>query len=158
MEEDKLTTSVSTMTTLTPLNYHIWINELKTIAEKARVWKYVDPDTDVEKPQPPEPSTAADYLVMKEGADTARPAFTLKELTAAQREEYKADMLEYNMLEKLYERTTRGLQTVNNAIRTSAHQYIPPNELRSPARTIIKLLAARYKLDQSKIIQQIHEQ
>jgi hypothetical protein len=40
---------------------------------------------------------------MEEGADTARPAINLKELTAAQREEYKADMLEYNMLEKLYE-------------------------------------------------------
>jgi hypothetical protein len=87
-----------------------------------------------------------------------RPAVSLKELTAEQREEYKADMLEYNMLEKLYERTTRGLQTIDNAIRTSAKQYIPPNELGSPARKIIQLLAARYKLDQSKIIQQIHVQ
>jgi hypothetical protein len=95
---------------------------------------------------------------MKEGAETTRLAFTLKELIVAQRKEYKADMLEYNMLEKLYERTTRELQTMNNVIRTSAHQYISSNELRSSARTIIKLLAARYKLDQSKIIQQIHEQ
>jgi hypothetical protein len=94
--------------------------------------------------------------MMKESA--ARSAVNLKELTAVQRKEYKADMLEYNMLEKLYERTIRELQTIDNAIRTSAQQYIPPNELRSPARKIIKLLAARYKLNQSKIIQQIHEQ
>jgi hypothetical protein len=47
---------------------------------------------------------------------------------------------------------------MNNVIKTYAHQYISSNELRSSARTIIKLLAARYKLDQSKIIQQIHEQ
>jgi hypothetical protein len=157
MEEDKLIISVSTMITLTSLNYHIWINELKAIAEKARVWKFIDPDTHVEEPQSPEPFIAADYLVMKEGG-AARSAINLKELTAAQREEYKADMLEYNMLEKLYERTTRGLQTIDNAIRTSAKQYISPNELGSPARKIIQLLAARYKLDQSKIIQQIHEQ
>jgi hypothetical protein len=96
--------------------------------------------------------------MMKENADTARSAINLKELTVVQREEYKADMLEYNALKKLYERSIRELQTVDNAIRMSAKQYISSNELRSSARTIIKLLAARYKLDQSKIIQQIHAQ
>jgi RNA polymerase-interacting CarD/CdnL/TRCF family regulator len=96
--------------------------------------------------------------MMKKSADTTQSAINLKELTAAQREEYKADMLEYNMLEKFYERTTRELQIINNAIKTSAQQYISSNELRSFARKIIKLLAARYKLDQSKIIQQIHKQ
>jgi hypothetical protein len=94
---------------------------------------------------------------MKEN-DTARSAINLKELIAVQREEYKADMLEYNMLEKLYERTIRELQTIDNAIRTSAQQYISSNKLRSSAQKIIKLLAVRYKLNQSKIIQQIHEQ
>jgi hypothetical protein len=94
---------------------------------------------------------------MKEN-DTARFAINLKELIAVQREEYKADMLEYYMLEKLYEKTIRELQTIDNAIRTSAQQYISSNELKSLARKIIKLLAVRYKLDQSKIIQQIHEQ
>jgi hypothetical protein len=91
-------------------------------------------------------------------SNTARSALNFKKLIAVQREEYKADILEYNMLEKLYERTIRELQTINNAIRTSAQQYILFNELRSFARKIIKLLAARYKLNQSKIIQQIHEQ
>jgi hypothetical protein len=67
-------------------------------------------------------------------------------------------MLEYNMLKKLYEQTTRELKTINNAIRTSAQQYISSNELRSFARKIIQLLAARYKLDQSKMIQQIYAQ
>jgi hypothetical protein len=91
-------------------------------------------------------------------SDTARSAINLKELIAVQREEYKADMLEYNMLKKLYERTIREFQTIDNAIKTFAQQYISFNELRSFARKIIKLLAVRYKLDQSKIIQQIHEQ
>jgi hypothetical protein len=49
---------------------------------------------------------------MKEN-DAARFAINLKELTTAQREEYKADMLEYNMLKKLYERTIRELQTID---------------------------------------------
>ncbi len=145
------------MITFISLNYHIWINKLKTIVEKARVWKYVDSDIDVEKSQSSESSTAADYLIMKKN-DTARLAINLKELTAVQREENKADMLEYNMLKKLYERTIRELQTINNAIRTLTQQYILSNELRLFAWKIIKLLAVRYKLKQSKIIQQIHEQ
>ncbi len=158
MKKDKLIISVTIMIKLTSLNYHMWINELRTIVEKARVWKYVDSDIDVEKSQSSESFTTADYLMMKENVDTAKSAFILKEVIVAQREEYKTDMLEYNMLKKLYERTTRELQTMNNAIRTSAHQYISSNKLRSLARIIIKLLATRYKLDQSKIIQQIHEQ
>jgi RNA polymerase-interacting CarD/CdnL/TRCF family regulator len=85
--------------------------------------------------------------MMKKNVDTTKSAFILKELTVAQRKKYKADMLEYNMLEKLYERTIRELQTMNNVIKTSADQYISSNELKSFARTIIKLLAARYKLN-----------
>ncbi len=145
------------MITLTSLNYHIWINELKTIVEKARIWKFIDSNTDVEESQSSESFIAADYLIMKK-SDTARSAINLKEFIAVQREEYKADMLEYNMLEKLYERTIRELQTIDNAIKTSTQQYISFNKLRSFARKIIKLLAVRYKLNQSKIIQQIHEQ
>ncbi len=112
MKEDKLIINVSIMITLTSLNYHIWINELKIIVEKAKVWKYVDSDTDVEKSQSSKSFTTADYLIMNEN-DAARFAINLKELTTAQREEYKADMLEYNMLKKLYERTIRELQTID---------------------------------------------
>jgi hypothetical protein len=67
-------------------------------------------------------------------------------------------MLEYDMLKKLYERSLRELQTMNNAICISAYQYISFNELELSARNIIKMIAACYKLDQSKIIQQIHKQ
>jgi uncharacterized membrane protein YheB (UPF0754 family) len=76
-----------------------------------------------------------------------RSAISLKKLIAEQREEYKADMLEYNMLKKLYEETIRELQTIDNAICTSAKQYISSNQLRSLTHKIIQLLATRYKLD-----------
>jgi hypothetical protein len=49
MKKDKLIINVSTTITLISLNYHIWINELKTIVEKARIWKFIDSNTDVEK-------------------------------------------------------------------------------------------------------------
>jgi hypothetical protein len=75
------------MITLILLNYHIWINELKTIVKKARVWKFIDSNIDVEKSQSSESFIAADYLIIKKN-DTARSAINLKELIAVQRKEY----------------------------------------------------------------------
>jgi hypothetical protein len=91
-------------------------------------------------------------------ARTIRSAINLKELIVEQKKDYKANSIEYEMLEKQFERITQRLRTVNNAIRTSVRQYIFSDELRSSTRKIIQLLAVRYKLDQSKIIEQIHEQ
>ncbi len=141
IKEDKLIINVSIMITLTSLNYHIWINELKTIAEKARVWKFIDSNIHVEKSQSSKSFVSSDYQMNN------RSAISLKKLIAEQREEYKADMLEYNMLKKLYEETIRELQTIDNAICTSAKQYISSNQLRSLTHKIIQLLATRYKLD-----------
>ncbi len=140
------------ITTLISLNYHIWINELKAIAKKARVWQYVDSDTDLAQLKSSELSQASDYQMNNNSASS------LKELFVEQKKEYKADSIEYEMLDKKFERITQKLRTVNNAIRTSARQYISLNELTSSARKIVKLLADRYKLDQSKIIEQIYEQ
>jgi hypothetical protein len=137
---------------LTSLNYHIWINELKAIAKKARIWQFVDFDTDLKSSQSSVSPQASDYKINDNSASS------LKELFAEQKKKYKANNIEYDMLDKQFERITQRLRTINNAIRTSARQYIFSNELRSSTRKIIQLLAARYKLDQSKIIEQIHEQ
>jgi hypothetical protein len=79
---------------------------------------------------------------MKESVDTAKSAFILKELIVAQREEYKADMLEYNMLEKLYERTTRELQTMNNAIHLQNRKRLIKRILAAEADDIIFALSS----------------
>jgi hypothetical protein len=97
-------------------------------------------------------------MIVEESADASRPAISKKELTPEQQKKYKANCSEYSMLNRHHERITQRLRTVQSAIRTSAKQYIPPNEFASPSRKIIQMLAARYKLDQSKIIEQIHEQ
>jgi hypothetical protein len=80
-------------------------------------------------------------------AKTLRSVLNLKELSDKQRKEYKSDVLKFSMHEKHYERISQELKTVDNAIRTSAKQYISLNELRSSARKIIQLLAIKYKLD-----------
>jgi hypothetical protein len=97
-------------------------------------------------------------MIIEEDADASRSTVSIKELTSQQVKEFKADDLMYSMLNKNYERIAQKIKTVNNAIRTSAKQYISSNEFASSARKVIQMLAVRYKLDQSKIIEQIHEQ
>jgi hypothetical protein len=57
-------------------------------------------------------------------ADTLRSALNLKELTDQQRKEYKADVLEYQMLSTFTEKTLQDIRKVSTAVKTSARQYI----------------------------------
>jgi hypothetical protein len=97
-------------------------------------------------------------MIVEKSADASRSIISIKELTSQQIKKFKADDLMYNMLNKNYERIAQRIKIVNNAIRTSTKQYISSNEFVSSKRKVIQMLAARYKLDQSKIIEQIHEQ
>jgi phage gp36-like protein len=96
--------------------------------------------------------------VVEPDAGTTRPALNLKELTDQQRKEYKADVLEYQMLSKFTEKILQGIRNVSTAVKTSARQYIPPHEMSSSVRQIIQTLTARYKLSNQKIVEQIHAQ
>jgi transposase-like protein len=97
-------------------------------------------------------------MIVEKSADASRSAISKKELTFEQQKKYKANCSEYSMLNRHHERITQKLRTVQSAIRTSAKQYIPSNKFASSSRKIIQMLAARYKLNQSKIIDQMHEQ
>jgi phage gp36-like protein len=147
MEEEK-----ATMTVLTSQNYHIWIKEIQAYAEQYQVWEYVDPDGQVEPSTKEAPPKASDYQV----AESGRSALNLKELTDQQRKEYKADVLEYQMLSKFTEEILQGIRNVSTAVKTSARQYILPHEMSSSVRQIIQTLTARYKLSNQKIVEQIH--
>jgi hypothetical protein len=97
-------------------------------------------------------------MIVEENADASQSTVSIKELTSQQIKVFKTDDLMYSMLNKNYERIAQRIKTVNKAICTSAKQYIPSNEFASSTRKVIQMLAVRYKLDQSKIIEQIHEQ
>jgi hypothetical protein len=97
-------------------------------------------------------------MIVEKNADAFRSTISEKELTFKLQKKYKADCFEYNMLNRHHERITQRLKTVQSAIRTSAKQYIFSNKFVSSSRRMTQMLAVRYKLDQSKIIEQIHEQ
>ncbi len=62
------------------------------------------------------------------------------------------------MLSKFTEEILQRIRKVHTAVKTSARQYIPHHEMTSSVRQIIQTLAARYKLSNDKIVEQIHAQ
>jgi hypothetical protein len=103
-------------------------------------------------------SSSFDYMMIEEDVEASRSAINKKELILEQQKKYKANCVEYDMLNRHHEKITQRLKIVRSAIRTSAKQYIFSNKFVSSSRKMIQMLAVRYKLDQSKIIEQIHEQ
>ena len=89
---------------------------------------------------------------------TTRPARDYDELSKAQQKSYEMKITIYQMKEKLVEKVTLGIRTVEAAVKASAGAYIPQSKMSSPVRDIIRLLAARYRLSGDEIIEQIHEQ
>ncbi len=87
-------------------------------------------------------------------AQITRKALSMKKLTDAQRKEYKADVLEYEMMSKYTKEILQDISKVSTAVRMFARQYISSHE--TSVRLIIQTLAARYKLSNEKIVKQIH--
>jgi hypothetical protein len=64
----------------------------------------------------------SDYQMIKN--EITRSALNLKEFSDQQLKEYKADVLEYQMLSKFTEKTLQDIRNVSTAVKTSARQYI----------------------------------
>ncbi len=122
------------------------------------IWQNVDLNIDLLVSKRSELSSSFDYMMIEEDVEASRSAINKKELILEQQKKYKANCVEYDMLNRHHEKITQRLKIVRSAIRTSAKQYIFSNKFVSSSRKMIQMLAVRYKLDQSKIIEQIHEQ
>ncbi len=148
------------MMILTPKNYHLWIKEIQKLVNHHKVWEYVDPNEITEEPDLKRASRVSDYRVKVTAADetqTTRPAQSASELTDAQRKAYKVDLIDYQIWNKYADKIINEIKAVDDAIKLSARQYISFNEIASSTRKIIQTLASRYKLSDSKVIEQIHE-
>ncbi len=148
------------MMILTPKNYHLWIKEIQKLANQYKVWLYVDSNDDTKEPGLERASRISNYSVKITAVDetqTTRSAQSASELFDAQRKAYKVDLLDYQIWNKYAEKVTQGIRAVDDAIKLSARQYISPNKIASSTRKILQTLAARYKLSDAKIVEQIHE-
>lgn len=156
---------------LTPKNYHIWIKQLQAIATKAEVWKYVDPAGTKEEPPQEKFPEVSDYRIVVAAPASrtevlpavspltswiTRPARNYDELSEAQQKSYELEFITYRMKQRLLVKIGLGICTVDTAVKASARAYIPHNKMASPVRDIIKHLAARYRLSDEEIVEQIY--
>lgn len=162
---EEATSSKATMVSLTPENFHQWIRELKSLAIEAEVWKYVDPQRSEEEPEKVQFPKYSDYQVAVQltgpddvGEESSKPAKLFAELTSYQKEIYHMNVANFQMMQEQSEKVAQGIRIVKNALKMSARTYIPPREMNSSVRHIIKILANRYKLSDAQIVKQIHEQ
>lgn len=76
----------SNVTALTPKNFHVWIAEIKSLADNSEVWAYIDPAENALKPARPTVSFLSDFEVQ----------MTMQKINSeevvAQRQETRADI------------------------------------------------------------------
>lgn len=160
----------TTIISLHPQNFHIWLAEIKNLASKADVWEFCDPEGTLAVPALPIPPSLSDYLIDEaSGASTPataassdppvrRPAVRYGELTPDQRDEWKMEMQTFQMLEKSRDRINHSLRLVDAAIIASARTYLPHGKIGGTVREVLKFLTSRYKLSADDITDQIYHQ
>lgn len=164
MEEYK-----SNIIALTPTNFHLWLKEIRGVARKAQVLKYVDPDGGLEEPQRPICPHYSDYEVDEppaplpeegtlNGPPNKRPAKKYREFTDEQKEDYKIEMHAYEIAERTHDRIHQGIRLVDAAIKSSARPYITSTWMESNVRDVLIQLQQRYDRSNVEILRQIHEQ
>ena len=100
--------------------------------------------------------TSVEKIALDE-LSSIKAAKRFNELSDDQKENYKISINIYQIKEKQIERSVYKMRIVNTTLKTSTRTYISSNEMNSSIRSIIKLLAARYKRSDDQIIKQIHE-
>ncbi len=167
----------STMLILISNNFHLWIEELRDLALKIKIWKYINSYDKIEKSRKKilseidhfvvkqsnfTSSTVADDLITDQINQSAqssqsRVAKYFSELTFQQQENYRTDVKEYKRREKQIVKITQRMLKINETIRASARSYISSKLMFAFIRKILQLLIIKYKKIEDQIKKQIHE-
>jgi predicted NAD-dependent protein-ADP-ribosyltransferase YbiA (DUF1768 family) len=96
--------------------------------------------------------------VRQDSASRIRPVRDYNELSTAQKNSLKINIITWKLKEKRITKIAKEMRIVDNAIKTSVRPYISSDEMTSSCRDIIRLLAARYQLTNDQIIEQIQNE
>ncbi len=134
----------SIMLTLISNNFHLWIEELKDLALKIKIWKYINSYDKIEKSRKEILSeidhfvvkqsdftslTTADDLITNQANQSAqssqsRVAKYFSELTSQQQKNYRTDVKEYERKKKQIVKITQRMLKINEIIRALTKFYI----------------------------------
>ncbi len=155
-------------------NFHLWIEKLKDLALKIKVWKYINSYDKIEESREEilleishfvvkvSTSSTNDDLMTNQTnqfaqASQSRFAKYFHELTTQQQENYRADVKEYKRKEKQIIKITQKMLKIKKAIRVSIKTYIFSKLMSTFIKKILQLLITKYKKIDDQIKKQIHE-
>jgi hypothetical protein len=155
-------------------NFHFWIEELKDLALKIKVWQYINSNDSVKKFKE-EILFEIDHFSVKNFSSQSvtndlmtnrtisavsshsRSVQWFHELISSQQESYKANVKEYKRKEKLIVKISQRMLKINEAIRVFARSYIFFEMMSTFIRKILQFLIIRYKKIDDQIKKQLHE-
>jgi hypothetical protein len=167
----------SIMLILISNNFHLWIEELKDLILKIKIWKYINSYDKIEesreeilskidhfvvKQSDLTSSTAVDDLITNQINQSAqssqsRVAKYFSELTFQQQENYRTDVKKYKRKKKQIVNITQRMLKINETIRALIRFYISSKLMFVFIRKILQLLIIKYKKIDDQIKKQIHE-
>jgi hypothetical protein len=159
-------------------NFHLWIEELKDLILKIKIWKYINSYDKIEKSRKEvlskifhfvvkqsdlASSTAADDFITNQVDQStqdltqSRFAKYFHELSTQQQENYWANVKEYKRKEKQIAKIIQRMFKINEAIRASIKTYIFLKLMFVFIKKILQILIIEYKKIDDQIKKQIHE-
>ncbi len=175
MNDDRISFKII-MLILISNNFHLWIEELKDLALKIKIWEYINSYNQIQESRKEvlfeifdfvirsalTISTTADDLITDQAdqsaqASQSRLAKYFHELSTEQQENYRTNVKQYKRKEKQVVKITQKMLKINEAIRVSIKTYILSKLMFAFIKEILQLLIIRYKKIDDQIKEQIHE-
>ncbi len=165
MNDDKIFFRII-MLILNSNNFHLRIEELKDLALKIKIWKYINSYDKIEesrkevlseishfvvKQSDLASSAAADDLITNQinqfAQDLTQSRFAkyFHELSTQQQESYRTSVKEYKRKEKQVAKITQRMLKINEAIRASIKTYIFSKLMFAFIEKILQVLIIKYK-------------
>jgi hypothetical protein len=143
-------------------NFHLWIEELKDLALKIKMWQYINSNENMKKFKKRilfeidhfsvknfnSQSVTNDLMTNQTIFAAISHSCSVQwfhELTSSQQENYKANVKEYKRKKKLIVKISQRMLKINEAIRVFARSYIFFEMMSIFIRKILQLLIIKYK-------------
>ncbi len=173
MNEDKIFFKIIMLIFISN-NFHLWIEKLKDLALKIKVWKYINSYDKIEESRKEIlfeishfvvkafTSSIADDLMTNQASQSAqasqsRLAKYFHELTIQQQENYRANVKKYKRKKKQIIKIIQRMLKINKTIRASIKTYIFSKLMSIFIKKILQFLIIKYKKIDEQIKKQIHE-
>ncbi len=175
MNDDTISFKIIMLTFISN-NFHLWIEELKDLTLKIKIWEYINSYNQIQESREEvlfeifhfviksafTISTAADDLITDQvdqstQVSQSRFAKYFHELSTEQQENYRASVKEYKRKKKQIVKIIQRMLKINEAIRVSAKTYIFSKLMFAFIKEILQLLIIKYKKIDDQIKKQIHE-